>query len=150
MTQPLLYKEIWHWKGHTIPEGLAVSPKWLNSNHTSSSHVSKYVLCIHLLCLWTHFTPSVAAQGHRGHWKDYSSTPSSWECTVPDLQCPAQWWSSLQKWCIVTKAFIDFCQSSGEELAFWDKEPVFWSGDFAQCSSTTCSECVSKQIIWRN
>ena len=44
-----------------------------------------------------------------------------------------------------------FCWSSEEELAFRDKEPVFWSsGDFVQCASTTCSDCVSKQIIWRN
>ena len=34
-----------------------------------------------------------------------------------------------------------FCHSSEEELAFRDKELVFWSsGDFVQCASTTCSD----------
>ena len=72
------------------------------------------------------------------------------------FQWPAQWWSSVQQWFTVTcprmqMLLLIFCQSSEEELAFRDKELVFWSsGDLVQCASTTCSDCVSKQTIWRN
>ena len=111
---------------------------------------------VHLFCLRKHLTPSIVAPWGRVMVDIRKSTAQQLGVYGSRFQWPAQWWSSVQQWCTVTcprmqMLLLIFCQSSEEELAFRDKEPVFWSsGDFVQCASTTCSDYVSKQTIWRN